>query len=242
MEAADPFNERYADNYFTPSEGYQESAYVFAGGSGALEACRARPQVSIAEFGFGTGLNLWALLSELLSESSTTPQNLAMSFLSVDHTLMSPEQVRALLSPWSEMFESLGGLERVVDVQARLCVQQLPVEPAPDVRQVSANFGGISVNLRVFRGQVRDFVRQPALFNPKPEFWFFDGHSPDRNPQMWQQELFEAAGCLSAPGARFSTYSAAGTVKRALRGAGWTVRRTKGYGRKHHMTYGEFEP
>ena len=89
--------------------------------------------------------------------------------------------------------------------------------------------------LNLFYGDVMDsFEKYPV----KNSCWFLDGHSPDKNPEMWSEELFCNVKNSSLPGATFATFTAAGVVKRALRGAGFFVKRTKGFGKKRHMIIG----
>ena len=42
----------------------------------------------------------------------------------------------------------------------------------------------------------------------------------------------------TVPGGTFATYTAAGHVRRALTGAGFTVERRAGFGNKRHMSAG----
>ena len=68
--------------------------------------------------------------------------------------------------------------------------------------------------------------------------WFFDGFAPRCNPGMWSEAVCDAAAALSRPGATVTTYSSAGVVKRALRQAGFTVRRVDQRPRKWHALVG----
>ena len=68
--------------------------------------------------------------------------------------------------------------------------------------------------------------------------WFFDGFAPRCNPEMWSAAVCDAAAALSRPGATVTTYSSAGVVKRALRQAGFTVRRVDQRPRKWHALVG----
>ena len=38
--------------------------------------------------------------------------------------------------------------------------------------------------------------------------WFLDGFNPKLNPQLWQEELWQACRERSAAGATFATYTA----------------------------------
>ncbi len=64
---------------------------------------------------------------------------------------------------------------------------------------------------------------------------YFDAFAPDVQPEMWSIERFAALFGTMAPGAVLVTYSAKGSVKRALREAGFEVERLPGALGKRHM-------
>lgn len=64
---------------------------------------------------------------------------------------------------------------------------------------------------------------------------FFDAFAPDVVPDQWSEELFDAIYQTMAPQGRLVTYSAKGVVKRALRAAGFDVKRLEGALGKHNM-------
>lgn len=66
---------------------------------------------------------------------------------------------------------------------------------------------------------------------------FWDAFSPDTQPELWSEELFSKVYGILSSDATLTTYSAKGDVKQALRAAGFTVKRLKGFGTKRHMIY-----
>lgn len=52
---------------------------------------------------------------------------------------------------------------------------------------------------------------------------FFDPFSPGKHPQMWSEEVFAAVFKAMKPGAKLSTYSCAGRVRRAMKAVGFEV-------------------
>ena len=57
-----PRSETYGDVYFSVADGLAESRAVFLEGCGLPQAWADRPNFVVAELGFGTGLNILALL------------------------------------------------------------------------------------------------------------------------------------------------------------------------------------
>lgn len=65
---------------------------------------------------------------------------------------------------------------------------------------------------------------------------FFDAFAPDAVPEQWTVAVFEKLyRSLAAKGGQLLTYSAKGSVKQALRQAGFTVTRLEGALGKRHM-------
>jgi len=64
---------------------------------------------------------------------------------------------------------------------------------------------------------------------------YFDAFAPDTQPELWTPEIFQKMYTHTAPGGILVTYSAKGTVKEALRAAGYEVKRLPGALGKRHM-------
>lgn len=64
---------------------------------------------------------------------------------------------------------------------------------------------------------------------------FFDAFSPTHVPEQWSGSLFATIRASLLPHGLLVTYSASGLVKRALRDAGFVVKRCPGALGKHHM-------
>ncbi len=64
---------------------------------------------------------------------------------------------------------------------------------------------------------------------------YLDAFSPDTNPECWSPDFFAAIYPLMALGARMSTYSAKGSVRRAMIASGFTVEKRPGPPGKREM-------
>ena len=72
-------------------------------------------------------------------------------------------------------------------------------------------------------------------FNTTFDIVYFDAFAPDSQPELWSEDIFRRIyNALSTRGILL-TYSAKGDVKRALRGAGFEVKRLEGAPGKRHM-------
>jgi tRNA U34 5-methylaminomethyl-2-thiouridine-forming methyltransferase MnmC len=90
-------------------------------------------------------------------------------------------------------------------------------------------------SLKVESGQALELV---SSWDESADAWYLDGFSPARNPDMWSAELMQAVYDHTVPHGSFSTYAAAGWVRRNLAAAGFTVERKAGFGSKREMLAG----
>lgn len=218
-------NPHFDDCYFSNESGYLESEYVFIDGNNLKD--RLDEELYVGETGFGTGLNL-LVLENFLEHSRI--KNKVVTFTSVEKFPLSFDTVK----------KALGILE---NVPKDALLRHLSIYKSLDFNKkngwnslsIKREWGVLKINL--FIGDVMDsFKNYPVLNN----CWFFDGHSPDKNLEMWSVELFKNVSKQTKKGGTFATFTAAGVVKRALRDAGFTVKRKKGFGRKRHMITGFF--
>ncbi|MBL4803508.1 MAG: tRNA (5-methylaminomethyl-2-thiouridine)(34)-methyltransferase MnmD [Alphaproteobacteria bacterium] len=217
-----PVSREFDDVYFSIDDGLAESEYVFLDGNGLPRGWRNRDYYTIAETGFGTGLNF--LVAWKRFEETATPHQ-KLHFISIEKFPLDAEEIELHLQPWKEVFE--GYLKKL-----------LAVYPF-----VTPGFHRVMINRRVMLTLVFDDVNVALpQISADVDAWFLDGFKPSTNPEMWTDEVFKNVARLSKPGTRFSTFTAAGAVRRGLNDVGFAVEKTKGYGRKRDMTIGVYNP
>ena len=199
-----PVSRRFDDPYFSLSGGLEESRHVFLAGNGLPG--RLRPGFRIAELGFGTGLNLLAVM-----ELDPPP----LTFTSFELEPLPVEVARRAHLAFPAL---AGASEALLAVWDRL--DRGPVR-----------LGSVTLDLRP--GDARETL--PA-WDGRADAWFLDGFSPAKNPELWGDELMRLVAERTEAGGTLATYTAAGHVRRALAAAGFEVERRPGYGRKRHMT------
>ncbi len=201
------------DVYYSTSSGLDETREVFFAGCGLPERWADRRQFTVAELGFGTGLNM-AALAGLWTMHRPAPAA-RLHLVSVEGRLMSREDAQRALSPWrDELGEPL-----------ELLLAQWP-HRARGVQRMDLGSG---VTLTLLQDDVK-----PALDGAdfQADAWFLDGFSPAKNDAMWSPEVMAQIARLSAPGAVVGTYTVAGFVRRGLADAGFDVAKKPGFGRK----------
>ncbi len=198
-----------------------ESDYVFVQQNQLPErfaALRAGEVFTVAETGFGTGLNF---LQTLRAWFECAPKSAELQFISFEKFPLSVED----LAKAHGAFAELGTLS-----QALCAVYPLRL---PGWHEMS-----------LFDGKVRLIVWFGDLLLGLPEFecsvdaWFLDGFAPSKNPDMWQPALYTQMARLSHVQTTFATFTAVGEVRRGLQKAGFAVEKMPGFGRKREMCRG----
>ena len=209
-----PVSTRFDDPYFSLQGGLAETAHVFLAGNDL--PARFRDGFHIAELGFGTGLNLLAVLHLWRS----TGQRGQLRFTTFEaYPMTAPDMRRA-----QGAFPALAALSD---------------ELAPFWADNPDRFTLPDLDFTMIRGDARATLPQ---WPGQADAWFLDGFSPAKNPEMWGEDLLAEVGRHTAPGGTAATYTAAGFVRRGLQAAGFDVTRQQGYGSKRHMTVARMTP
>ena len=185
---------------------------MFLDGCGLPEAWAGRRRFVVGELGFGTGLNIAALLD--LWARARPPGGQLHVFSVEAHPIATDEAVRAL-AHWPELAPIAG-----------LLLARWPGR-ARGVHRVDLPELGAVLDVAV-----RDVGRALAGWTGKADAWFLDGFAPALNPAMWTDEVLGLIAARSAPGARAATFTVAGAVRRGLTAAGFEAAKRPGFGRK----------
>jgi len=204
-----PVSGRFDDPYYSRENGLEETRHVFIEGC-RLSAMIAARRTSIAELGFGTGLNFCATLAHWRHHA---PPDLPLDYTAFELYPMQADAIDRALAVWPEL-----------DTQRAALVSAWRPEGG------TVEIGPARLTLVI--GDARETV--PA-WSGLADAWYLDGFAPSRNPQMWEPGLLGAVGRASTPDAIAATYSVAGVVRRGLEAAGFTLERLPGYGRKREM-------
>lgn len=216
-----PIAEHYGDSYFTRHQGPAETFYVFIEGNRLIERFQQLPNNGffvVGETGFGTGLNFLATAAAFLRHA---PPKARLHFISTEKHPLRLEDIRKAQAFWPEL------AELAAELQAHY-----PEPTAGFHRRWLANH---RIALTLIYADVEEGLAQ---FHGHVDAWFLDGFAPAKNPDMWQQSLFDLLAAHSAVGATLATFTAAGFVRRGLIDAGFAMQKRKGFGAKRDMLIG----
>ena len=221
-DTGSPRSASFDDVYFSTDNGYAETDYVFLQGNELAQRFAQMAEhrhFTVVETGFGTGLS--ALATWDLFEQ-TAPASARLTFISTERYPLSKHQIRQALQAWPTLS---GRVERLV-------AEYPPRLPGFQLVELSDR-----VDLLLLFGDVQDTLRD---LNARVDAWFLDGFTPSRNPDMWQPPLFQSMARLSHTDTTFATFTSASPVRASLQGAGFTVARRPGFGKKREMLHGRF--
>ena len=194
------------EHYHSVFGAVQESLHVFIR-AGVEES--GKEYVRILETGFGTGLN--AYLTLLYAHGN----NLSVSYHTLEKYPLSPEEAGLLnYTEHTAEPDALAGIFR-----------QLHASPwETDVRLTPGFL------LHKYRTDFREIEFHEAF-----DVVFLDAFSPDVQPDLWTDTVFEKYFRALVPGGILVTYCVKGIVKQALRKVGFTVKRLPGPPGKREM-------
>jgi len=209
------------DVYFSVEDGLEEARAVFLSGCGLPDGFAGRERYTIAEMGFGTGLNFlaaWDLFRR------TAPAGSRLHFVTLEGYPLRAEDAARALAPFGSLAELRDAL--------------IAAWPSPRKGAHRRIFDQGRVTLTVFQDDALSALENMEL---TADAWFLDGFAPAKNPDMWSPAVCAEIARLSRPGTRAATFTVAGAVRRELAAAGFAVSKVPGYGRKRERLEAVFE-
>lgn len=211
-EDGTPVNEQVGDIYYSVEDGLQETRAIFLKACGLPQRWHGRSTFTVAELGFGTGLNFLALWQLWRAERQDHGW---LHFVSFEGFLIDAEEVSRALSVWPELQELTEKLVAAWPYHAK------------GVHRIVWPEERLTLTLHI--GLIEGTLPQASF---KADAWFLDGFSPAKNEAMWDETLWPLVAQRSASGAIASTFTVAGAVRRGLASAGFAVSKQAGHGRK----------
>ncbi len=207
------------EHYHSTKGARTESQHIFIN-MGLKASSATSPHV--LEIGFGTGLNAWLTLKEaersgrnihytgleLYPLAWQTVEQLG--YISSDEQLTIYRKQSATGEPSTPNEE-----ERQPAIEL---FKQLHTSPWEKDVQLTPHF-----TLRKIETDVNQWITEKRF-----DTIYFDAFAPEKQPEMWSQELFNRLYVLLDKGGILTTYCAKGIVRRMLQTTGFTVERLPG--------------
>jgi len=209
----------YGDIYFQPENSIAESEYVFLDKGGFFNAVQnGSNDLTVAELGFGTGLNFLLCLQAWQKRADKKRQ---LHFISFEKHPIVKADLEKIYTYWPQLSEYADAL--------------LKTYPTLTAGIHPLHFPKFGASLTLCLGDVRDLLSDMQF---QSDIWFLDGFAPAKNPDMWAEKLWRPIAHNTKQDGRITTFTAAGAVKRGLQDAGFEIEKVNGYGRKRDMIVG----
>ncbi|GAF52636.1 LOW QUALITY PROTEIN: hypothetical protein JCM18900_11160 [Psychrobacter sp. JCM 18900] len=228
-----PVSGEFGDVYFSHADGLAETRHVFLEHNQLPERLvhlAPKQCFTIAELGFGTGLNLlatWQLWRQL---RETNPQlaTARLHFITTEKFPIPLADLTQILALWGERApELMAFIEPLLAAYPPLIA---------GCHRLSFSHDNLTVDIcLVMQQKVANWHTVLASIRPYIDAWFLDGFAPSCNSTLWADSIFAQMQRLSCPHTTAATYSCAGIVKRGLREHGFQIKKVRGFGRKREM-------
>ena len=189
------------EHYHSTHGAIQESRHVYI--QSGFEASPLK-QINVLEIGFGTGLN--AFLTLLEAEKT----NKEVHYTSLELYPLDIEKAKKL--NYAQQLSDASSESLFLSLHTAPWNESVIITPSFSLHKIETDFSN------------------PNNLKTKTHFdlIYFDAFAPEKQPEMWTQEIFDKIFILSNPEAIITTYCAKGVVRRMLQSARFAVERLPG--------------
>lgn len=224
LKDGSPYSQQFEDIYFSAVDGVGESHYNFIHGNGLLKRWQhlQANTFTIAELGFGTGLN-FLLTAECWLQSEVSQQAI-LHYWAVEKYPIAADVLSVLYQQQGWDYQAKSSLLKCYPPN-REGLHQILITP--------------SICLTLLWGDAFEQLSQHLFV---ANAWYLDGFAPSKNPSLWSDALLALLARRSQEGTTFATFTAASSVRRRLLAVGFAVEKEKGFGRKRERLIGCYQP
>ncbi len=205
----------YGQTYHSTHGALTEARHVFLEGTGAAERLAQHRPTRVLEVGFGTGLNF--LLTARRAASART----RLHYTALEKEVL-PAEVLARLNHGQRL--------DAVPLSEALLAWRRTLPPAPPPGLYHHSFSE-TLSLHLVVGD----ATEASIPAPAYHAVYLDAFSPDANPELWTPAFLARLFAAMHPGGTLATYSAKGSVRRALEVVGFRVEKRPGPPGKREM-------
>jgi len=189
------------EQYHSTHGAIQESTHVYIE-TGLLALCSSGvEEISIFEMGFGTGLNA------ILTFIECRKRNISVNYYAIEPFPLSLDEACQL--NYIELLQ-MDDLKRIFE--------EMHSVPFGETVQISEGFCFTKEKTKL-----SDFKTDKEF-----DLIYFDAFAPSIQPELWTEEVFNMIFSITRKNGLLTTYSAKGSVRRALKSAGYNVERLPG--------------
>ncbi|MBS9778444.1 MAG: bifunctional tRNA (5-methylaminomethyl-2-thiouridine)(34)-methyltransferase MnmD/FAD-dependent 5-carboxymethylaminomethyl-2-thiouridine(34) oxidoreductase MnmC [Gammaproteobacteria bacterium] len=217
-----PVSRQFGDVYYSLVDGLAESRYVFLKHNQLAQRFPHAKNFTIAESGFGTGLNFLATWQ--LWQQTKKKNNAHLHYISFEKYPLTKADFIQSLASWKTKEPQL----------AKLIDKLIVIYPTLIEGCHRLNFFEDNLTFDLWLGDACENLAKLSNL-AYVDAWFLDGFAPSCNQSLWAKQIFTQIQRLSNLGTTVATFSCAGVVKRGLQDIGFDINKVKGFGRKREM-------
>lgn len=214
-----PYSAAFDDIYHTTDGGLGQVLHVFMAGNGLPQRWQGREAFTILETGFGLGFSFLVTWQAWRNDPQRSKR---LHFISVEKHPFNTLDLARLHAAWPE-YETLS--QELIATWPNLCEGRHELLLDDGRVQLTLLFG--------------DALQQLPSLDAAADAIYLDGFAPSKNPDMWSMPLFAQLARLAAGDCTLATWTVAGSVRRGLNEAGFTVAKSAGFGGKRQMLTGQ---
>lgn len=221
-----PYSIDFNDIYYSADDGLLETEYVFIDKNNLKQRFTdlIQPFFCVAETGFGTGLNFFAVATHWLN---LAPKSAVLRYIGF-------EKYPLAQADFSKIVQNNPQFQIIAD---ELLANYQHLKTGFNCFKMANN----RIELHLYIDDITNVLPNIQIKdNSWVNAWLLDGFAPAKNPAMWDINMFKHIARISSGHSTFATFTSAGFVRRNLQGAGFTVEKHKGFGKKRDMLAGYF--
>ena len=189
------------EHYHSTHGAIQESLHVYI--DAGFRAC-SNKQINVLEIGFGTGLNAYLTLLE------AAQNNLSVHYTSLERYPLDIDIAKQL--NYVEQLDKISNTHLFLDLHKAMWNEPVEIIPEFTLHKIETDFS----------------KPDNLITTTRFDDIYFDAFGPEKQPEMWTQQIFDKLYTLSNPNAIITTYCAKGSVRRMLQKGGFSVERLPG--------------
>lgn len=201
------YSPEFGDVYASKDGAYEQSRFVFLGGTQLPERWQGRDQFTIVENGFGLGTNFLTTLKAWREDPQRSGK---LFYLAIEGFPLQASDIKT--------FASLS-----LKAEAEELAAKWPTL-TPGVHRLTFDEGRVVLDL-YFMPSSAAVKKLSGAFDA----FYPDGFSPKKNPEMWEPRLLKAICSHAREGATLATWCVASAVRKAFTEAGFTNPKGSGF-------------
>ncbi|WP_029904450.1 tRNA (5-methylaminomethyl-2-thiouridine)(34)-methyltransferase MnmD [Prevotella sp. 10(H)] len=195
------------EHYHSVNGAVQESTHVFI--EAGLKHC-LKDKIHIFEVGFGTGLNAFLTLSATRNLSKKIYYTAIEAYPLAEAVISQLNYANSCNPQEKELYHKLHSADWNKEIE---------ITDNFYLKKIQSDFTNF------------DFKK----ITDKIDLIYFDAFAPDKQPDMWTQEIFDKLYTVSADDCILVTYCAKGVVRRMMQHPGYSTERLPGPPGKREM-------